>query len=61
MQDPMIDSSVRSGATSVDSGEARLAALGYTQELKRGFNLFQNFAISFSIISILTGITGRAF
>jgi amino acid transporter len=32
-----------------------LARLGYTQELLRGFGGFSNFAISFSIISILTG------
>ncbi|CAK0780294.1 hypothetical protein CVIRNUC_005001 [Coccomyxa viridis] len=45
------------GAKTVDSGEARLRALGYKQEFKRDFNLFTNSAISFSIISILTGIT----
>jgi amino acid transporter len=32
-----------------------LAHLGYAQELFRGFGGFSNFAISFSIISILTG------
>ncbi|MBS1852749.1 MAG: amino acid permease [Acidobacteria bacterium] len=32
-----------------------LAGLGYKQEFQRGFNFFSNFAISFSIISILTG------
>ena len=32
---------------------------GYKQELKRDFNLFTNSAISFSIISILTGITSE--
>src|SRR5579875_1393199 len=32
-----------------------LARLGYAQELIRGFGGFSNFAISFSIISILTG------
>ena len=35
--------------------ERRLAALGYKQELKRSFSGFSNFAISFSIISILSG------
>ena len=44
---------------SMDSGEARMAAMGYQQELKRSFNLFTNFGISFGIISILTGVTGR--
>ncbi|BDA43078.1 Amino-acid permease BAT1 [Coccomyxa sp. Obi] len=50
--------SLENGKEIVDSGQARLAALGYKQELKRDFNLFTNSAISFSIISILTGITG---
>lgn len=35
--------------------ESRLAALGYKQELNRTWSGFSNFAISFSIISILTG------
>src|SRR5213596_1617639 len=35
--------------------EARLAELGYTQELNRSWSGFSNFAISFSIISILAG------
>jgi amino acid transporter len=33
----------------------RLHQLGYAQELKRGMGSFSNFAVSFSIISILTG------
>lgn len=54
------DPSVASGSSyaTQDSGERKLAALGYTQELNRGFSTFTNFAVSFSIISILTGITG---
>jgi amino acid transporter len=35
--------------------EQRLAELGYQQELKRGWSSFSNFAISFSIISVLAG------
>jgi amino acid transporter len=35
--------------------EKRLAELGYRQELHRGWSGFSNFAISFSIISILAG------
>src|SRR5258706_12189836 len=35
--------------------EARLATLGYKQELRRTWSGFSNFAISFSIISILSG------
>src|SRR5581483_4593517 len=39
----------------LSSDEKRLAQLGYKQELKRGWTGFSNFAISFSIISILAG------
>src|SRR5450755_3759555 len=35
--------------------EQRLAELGYKQERKRGWSSFSNFAISFSIISVLAG------
>jgi amino acid transporter len=43
------------GADSLTSDERRLAELGYKQELKRGWSSFSNFAISFSIISVLAG------
>ncbi|MEA2256712.1 MAG: hypothetical protein QOG35_2757 [Solirubrobacteraceae bacterium] len=39
----------------VDRDERRLAELGYKQELSRSWSGFQNFAISFTIISILAG------
>ena len=35
--------------------EAHLAKLGYKQDLNRSWSGFSNFAISFSIISILAG------
>src|SRR3954465_12463668 len=35
--------------------EKRLAELGYKQDLERGWTRFTNFAISFSIISVLAG------
>ena len=35
--------------------EKHLARLGYKQELSRSWSGFSNFAISFSIISILAG------
>ena len=35
--------------------EKHLASLGYKQELERSWSGFSNFAISFSIISILAG------
>ena len=41
--------------TSLDADEQRLAELGYKQELTRSWSGFSNFAISFSIISILAG------
>ncbi|KAE9611753.1 putative amino acid/polyamine transporter I [Lupinus albus] len=41
----------------LDSGHARLNQLGYKQELKRDLSVLSNFAFSFSIISVLTGIT----
>ena len=39
----------------VDRDAERLAELGYKQELDRGWTRFTNFAISFSIISVLAG------
>jgi amino acid transporter len=38
-----------------DDDESHLARLGYAQELQRSWSGFSNFAISFSIISILAG------
>jgi amino acid transporter len=39
----------------VKRDEERLAELGYSQDLERGWTRFTNFAISFSIISVLAG------
>jgi amino acid transporter len=39
----------------VDHDERRLAELGYKQELTRAWSSFTNFAISFTIISVLAG------
>ncbi|MFC6704751.1 amino acid permease [Flexivirga alba] len=39
----------------LDEDAKRLAELGYKQDLKRSWSSFSNFAISFSIISILAG------
>ena len=41
--------------TELNADEQRLAELGYKQELNRSWSGFNNFAISFSIISILAG------
>jgi len=46
---------VPEGHELLDEDEKHLAALGYTQELHRSWSGFSNFAISFSIISILAG------
>jgi amino acid transporter len=44
-----------STAEHLDHDERRLAELGYVQRLQRGWSSFQNFAISFTIISIFAG------
>nr|CAD1836875.1 unnamed protein product [Ananas comosus var. bracteatus] len=41
----------------VDSGEKRLNELGYKQELRREMTLFKTLAISFSTMTLFTGIT----
>ena len=45
----------REGTSDPTADEKRLAELGYKQELPRGWTRFTNFAISFSIISVLAG------
>src|SRR3954468_4932459 len=42
-------------AEHLNQDEQRLAELGYTQRLSRGWSSFQNFAISFTIISVFAG------
>ncbi|KAJ9610302.1 polyamine transporter tpo5 [Cladophialophora chaetospira] len=42
---------------SMSKDEGRLRELGYKQELKRDWSLMHNFGVSFSIISVITGIT----
>ncbi|KAF9983367.1 hypothetical protein BGZ65_001874 [Modicella reniformis] len=41
----------------IDRSEQRLRELGYKQELKRELTSFTNFSVSFSVVSILTGLT----
>lgn len=41
-----------------DRADERLQQLGYKPQMVRGFNTFTNFAISFSIMSLMTGVTG---
>ena len=45
-----------SDADQAKSDEQRLAELGYKQELSRTWSAFTNFAISFTIISVLAGM-----
>ncbi|KAM7484601.1 hypothetical protein LguiA_000610 [Lonicera macranthoides] len=42
---------------SLDSGHLRLRQLGYKQVLRRDLSVVSNFAMTFSIISVLTGVT----
>jgi len=51
----MTDSTDSTDSTKLSSDEQMLAKLGYKQELGRSWSSFSNFAISFSIISILAG------
>lgn len=53
----MTEPAVERRASGEDSDEGRLAQFGYKQELKRDWGLTHNFGISFSIISVITGIT----
>ena len=41
---------------SLNSDEARLAELGYKQEFKRHFILWETFGLSFSMVSVVPGI-----
>ncbi|HVQ95633.1 MAG TPA: amino acid permease [Mycobacteriales bacterium] len=45
----------RPPADSSDDDTRRLHEMGYAQELRRGMSAFSNFAVSFTIISILSG------
>lgn len=42
-----------------DTGELRIRQLGYKQELRRNFTVLSNASIGFTVISVLTGITGK--
>ncbi|WP_222432158.1 amino acid permease [Leekyejoonella antrihumi] len=43
------------GARAPDEDERRLHEMGYAQELRRHMSAFSNFAVSFTIISVLSG------
>lgn len=46
-----------SRASRMSKDEGRLAEMGYKQELDREWSMIHNFGVSFSIISVITGIT----
>src|SRR3954468_8252232 len=51
----MSASPIQADPSPLDDDERLLAELGYKQELRRKWSGFSNFAISFSIISVLSG------
>jgi amino acid permease (GABA permease) len=51
----MTDALVGAGSNPMDDDVAKLHALGYAQELRRRMGGFSNFAVSFTIISVLSG------
>lgn len=55
MAEPAVEN--RSGSKADEQDEGRLAQFGYKQELKRDWGLAHNFGVSFSIISVITGLT----
>ncbi|TCD61883.1 hypothetical protein EIP91_007787, partial [Steccherinum ochraceum] len=54
--DPRLESGSPATVGGGDADEVELARMGYKQELKRELGLLQNFGVSFSIISVITGI-----
>jgi amino acid transporter len=50
-----MDVSAKQAAEPADEDSVRLHQLGYAQELRRTMSTFSNFAVSFTIISILSG------
>ena len=53
--EPVPPTGTEAPATARGADERRLAELGYKQELSRTWSAFTNFAISFTIISVLAG------
>lgn len=48
---------VNGGVNTVSDDDHRLNLLGYKSELSRGLSAIANFSVSFTIISVLTGVT----
>ena len=53
-----MDVESREAVKTLNADERRLHELGYKQELKRGLGTINNGLISFSIISVITGVSG---
>ncbi|KAF8040321.1 hypothetical protein BT93_B2530 [Corymbia citriodora subsp. variegata] len=51
------DRSDRDAIDDAASDDSRLKQLGYKQELRRGLTAIANFSVTFSIVSVLTGLT----
>jgi amino acid transporter len=52
---PQAAGAPQGAGTAISTDERRLHELGYAQELRRHMSGFSNFAVSFTIISILSG------
>ncbi|GKV47309.1 hypothetical protein SLEP1_g54221 [Rubroshorea leprosula] len=48
---------LRQDAAALDSDDVRLKQLGYKQELRRSLSAVANFSVTFSIVSVITGLT----
>ncbi len=46
-------------SAAMDSGQVRLEALGYRQELHRKFSMYTSFATSLVLMANTSGITGK--
>ncbi|KAL1568386.1 Mitochondrial branched-chain amino acid (BCAA) aminotransferase [Salvia divinorum] len=57
MEDPTVMTDAVPYQRLPDPGDSRLNQLGYKQELRRTLSAISNFSVTFSIISVMTGIT----
>ncbi|MGB1055062.1 MAG: amino acid permease, partial [Limisphaerales bacterium] len=55
--DPIPSESSSAAVTRDDAQE--LASFGYTQQLRRTMGSFSSFAVAFSLISVITGVTAN--
>ena len=54
---PISSESYSAAVTRDDAHE--LASFGYTQQLRRTLGSFSSFAVAFSLISVITGVTAN--